>query len=413
MKPVSSPMWTKSVRSVPNYCNLQVDAKSRDRWGHDWESEKTKLEPRFARNHSHLLCSLCVCLYLVWMRAGFCTKPLNTEFVCIVRDFQTIVNANLLKQKQPHARADVQSLRNHALRAELSFLVVNLLAHCCLRRYNCCVVKYRCMVIMSLPCNYLIVNDCELPFFFFHKETTGRELAKSNCPRVRLLISRFCCRLLFLHPWTIAQVSVILCGSFSYVLILMTVMGYEHLWCGCSHAAEYNTSSYLFFTWSMLVGWLVGCYMAFVEECLSQETFRILCGPSRKTWISPCKQEMVCLINDEKIQWSLCFTIGKLEWSVEVLIARFPWRASPRYFVNSTFIRQGFSLFSLQGMPKNFLGYLSWSRSEVSDFASSWINFLNCQVLQLISCLWTLRVWFVKCLLKHPIEKLVVMAADV
>jgi hypothetical protein len=60
------------------------------------------------------------------MRAGFCTKPLNTEFVCIVRDFQTIVNANLLKQKQPHARADVQSLRNHALRAELSFLVVNL-----------------------------------------------------------------------------------------------------------------------------------------------------------------------------------------------------------------------------------------------------------------------------------------------
>jgi ABC-type uncharacterized transport system permease subunit len=94
--------------------------------------------------------------------------------------------------------------------------------------------------------------------FLFYKESTGRELAKSNCPRVRLLISRFCCRLLFLHPWTIAQVSVILCGSISYGLILMTVMGYEHLWCGrCSHAAQYNTSSYLLFSWSMLVGWLL------------------------------------------------------------------------------------------------------------------------------------------------------------
>jgi hypothetical protein len=105
--------------------------------------------------------------------------------------------------------------------------------------------------------------------------------------------------------------------------------------------------------------------------------------------------------------------LEKLDWSVEVLIAWFPWRAFPRCFVNSTFIRQRFSLFSLQGMPKNFLVYLSWSRLEVSEFVSSWTNFLNCQVLQLISCLWTWRVWFVKCLLKHRIEKLVVMAADV
>ncbi len=192
----------------------------------------------------------------------------------------------------------------------------------------------------------------------------------------------------------------------------MTVMGYEYLWCGCCHAAEYNTSSYLFISWSMLVGWLVVTWHLW--KLVHRKKLLGFSVDHREELEFPqCKQEMVCLINNEKIQWSLCFTIGKLEWSVEVLIARFPWRAFPRCFVNSTFIRQIFSLFSLQGMPKDFLVYLSWSRSEVSDFASSWINFLNCQVLQLISCLWTLRVWFVKCLLKHRIEMLVVMAADV
>jgi hypothetical protein len=53
------------------------------------------------RTESFAFTALTLCLSVSRLDAGFCTKPLNTEFVCIVRDFQTIVNANLLKQNNP------------------------------------------------------------------------------------------------------------------------------------------------------------------------------------------------------------------------------------------------------------------------------------------------------------------------
>jgi hypothetical protein len=142
-------------------------------------------------------------------------------------------------------------------------------AHCCLRSYNCCIVKFRWMVIMSLPLfNSLWSWTC---IFLFYKETTGRVLANSNCPRVWLLISRFCCSLPFSTPLNNRQVSVILCGSFSYVLILMTVMGYEHLWCGCSHAGEYNT------TYLVEVGLraqnAIFCLVAFLAQACDHKHF--------------------------------------------------------------------------------------------------------------------------------------------
>lgn len=64
---------------------------------------------------------------------------------------------------------------------------------------------------------------------------------------------------------------------------------------------------------------------------VSQETF-LSCplGPLRRTWISSMQ---VCngLFDNGKIQWYLCFTMGKLKQNIEILVPWFLQRAFPMF----------------------------------------------------------------------------------
>ncbi len=81
--------------------------------------------------------------------------------------------------------------------------------------------------------------------------------------------------------------------------------------------------------------------------------FRV--GSSRKTWISPM-QIWSCLFDNGKIQWSLCFTMGKLEFKTSKYGSQDSLEELSLCFVKLTLIHQTVStLFFLQGMPKKFL----------------------------------------------------------